>query len=376
MAKKTPTTPAKKKSTAKSSTPPPTKSALKKPSKSVAKKSVPKPTKAPVKPTAKAPAKKPAAGKVVTKKASPAPKTAPAAKANAKATKKISSSPSTTAVRAAAKTKSSVVKKSDNSTPSKDGAPAKKSAGKSDARAALRSRILGRTKGGKSRASIAFTLDEVQEIAKTTATKDDNVSEKKAAKARTSAAAIEEQLKAHKPTKIGAASLADILGFSPGGRQAPVDDPKNVAAKFRPYYRLLLDLRTHLTGQINQHSEDTLKRSAKEDAGDLSSYGQHMADAGTDTFDRDFALSMVANEQEALSEIEAAITRIKQGTYGICEATGEPIAKERLMAVPFTRFSAEAQKHIERNRLRVRTQAGLLADFGDDAGKIADSDDD
>jgi RNA polymerase-binding transcription factor DksA len=128
-----------------------------------------------------------------------------------------------------------------------------------------------------------------------------------------------------------------------------------VPEKFKRYYRLLIDLRTHLTEGIERHSEETLKRSAKDDAGDLSSYGQHMADAGTDTFDRDFALSMVASEQEALSEIDAAIKRIHDGTYGVCEITQKPIAKDRLLAVPFTRYSAESQKNLERNRHRART---------------------
>ena len=96
-----------------------------------------------------------------------------------------------------------------------------------------------------------------------------------------------------------------------------------------------------------------------------------MADAGTDTFDRDFALSLVSSEQEALSEVEAAIKRIKDGSYGICENTQKPIAKERLLAVPFTRFSAEAQKTIERNRHRSRTQAGLFGEMGEEGGTLS-----
>lgn len=68
---------------------------------------------------------------------------------------------------------------------------------------------------------------------------------------------------------------------------------------------------------------------------------------------------MVASEQEALTEIDAAIQRIKAGTYGICEITHQPISKDRLLAVPFTRYCTEAQKEIERYRLRSRTQAGL-----------------
>ena len=99
-----------------------------------------------------------------------------------------------------------------------------------------------------------------------------------------------------------------------------------------------------------------------------------MADAGTDTFDRDFALSLVSSEQEALSEIDAAIKRIRDGTYGICEGTGKPIAKERLLAVPFTRYSAEAQKEIEKNRYRSRAQSGLFSEMGEEGAKIADED--
>ena len=97
------------------------------------------------------------------------------------------------------------------------------------------------------------------------------------------------------------------------------------------------------------------------------------ADAGTDTFDRDFALSLVSSEQEALTEIDAAIKRIHDGTYGICEATQKPIAKDRLLAVPFTRYSAEAQKDIERNRFRARSAAGLFGELGEEgAGKMSD----
>ena len=123
--------------------------------------------------------------------------------------------------------------------------------------------------------------------------------------------------------------------------------------------------------------EETLKRSSKDDAGDLSAYGQHQADAGTDTFDRDFALSLVSNEQEALAEIEAAIKRVHAGTYGICETTQKPIAKERLLAVPFTRYSTEAKKEVERHSHRSVERGGLFGDGAEEeGGKISDGGDD
>ncbi len=253
--------------------------------------------------------------------------------------------------------------------PARKPAPAAKAApvsmAKSDSKNALRANILKRKATAK---PIAFSLDEVRAIAKTVTTK---TAAAKPAKQPGKAAAAIAPVKPAKPNHIKAASLADILGFNPK-KQAKLDpaDAADVPEKFKRYYKLLVDLRNHLTAGIELHSEETLKRSAKDDAGDLSSYGQHMADAGTDTFDRDFALSLVSSEQEALSEIDAAIKRIHAGTYGVCEHTQQPIPKERLLAVPFTRYTAEAQKEIERNRHRSRTQAGLFGEHGEDSGKM------
>ena len=73
-----------------------------------------------------------------------------------------------------------------------------------------------------------------------------------------------------------------------------------------------------------------------------------MADAGTDAYDRDFALGMLSTEADALNEIDHAIDRIRNGTYGICELTGKRIENERLDAIPWTRFSITAEKQLER----------------------------
>ena len=240
---------------------------------------------------------------------------------------------------------------------------------------ALRDSILKRKAALK---PIAFSLDEVRAIAQTVTSKTSaRVAEKTAPKVTPAKAAAFEALgKPVKPSHVKAASLADILGFNPKkARSAEAIAEQDVPEKFKRFYKLLIDLRTHLTAGIELHSEETLKRSSKDDAGDLSSYGQHMADAGTDTFDRDFALSLVSSEQEALTEIDSAIKRIHDGSYGVCEITQKPIAKERLLAVPFTRYSAEAQKDLERNRHRARTQAGIFGELGEEGGgKIAADD--
>ena len=301
----------------------------------------------------KSPAKKPAPA--TKKPAAPAPKAAPS--------KAVAAKPAASAGKPAASV-------------AKPAAPIKGKASAAD----LKRLLLERKAAPK---AIAFSLDEVREIAKKnekqveTAAKTGKNGKPGTA---TKQAAVATDLKPHKPHHVKTASLADILGFNPAkGKKAPAAmiDESEVPEKYRRYYRMLLELRHHVLTQLGEHTEETLLKSAKDDSGDLSGYGQHMADAGTDTFDRDFALSLVSNEQEALSEIEAAIKRIHAGTYGICETTQKPIAKERLLAVPFTRYSTEAKKEVERHSHRSVERGGLFGDgTEEEGGKIADGGDD
>src|SRR5437762_9368839 len=92
----------------------------------------------------------------------------------------------------------------------------------------------------------------------------------------------------------------------------------------------------------------------------MASYSLHMADSGTDNFDRDFALSLLSADQDAVYEIEEALKRIEKGTYGICELTGKQIPKTRLEAIPWTRFTVQAQAQLEREgALRQRRLCAL-----------------
>ena len=83
------------------------------------------------------------------------------------------------------------------------------------------------------------------------------------------------------------------------------------------YYQNLLDLRDRLLSQMSGL--------AKESAEEMSSYSLHMADSGTDNFDRDFAFSLLSSDQDAIYEIEEALKRIEKNTYGVCELTGKSI---------------------------------------------------
>jgi RNA polymerase-binding transcription factor DksA len=112
--------------------------------------------------------------------------------------------------------------------------------------------------------------------------------------------------------------------------------------RLRKQLQRLLKLREDLAREVYQ-----LRAEACEE---IPNYGLHMADAATDSFDRDLVLGLASFEQEGLYEIDAALKRMEDGTYGICELTGKPIAWERLKAIPWTRFSLEAENQLERHR--------------------------
>jgi len=231
---------------------------------------------------------------------------------------------------------------------------------------------------------IVFSLEEVRDVLKYRQSENETISKSKGKKSTSAKTKETPKLKEGskisgktKRRKLGAASLADILGFNPTQKDAkPANDrhyPNKVPKKFQKYYNMLLDLRDHVKSGLVLHTKGTLKRSSKDDTGDLSSYSQHMADATTDNFDRDFALSLVSNEQDALSEIEGAIDRIFDGTYGICEITGQQIKRERLVAVPFTRFSVQGQVEYESTNSKSVQRGGLFIDSSvENAAQLTD----
>jgi RNA polymerase-binding transcription factor DksA len=169
----------------------------------------------------------------------------------------------------------------------------------------------------------------------------------KTAKGKVSAA---QKARTSKVKKVQMASVDDILGLGPSTVfSRPIRDAKKVPKEWLSYYNDLMSLRATLKGSLGERSNETLGASARDSSGELS---LNSSDAGTETFNRDIALSMVASEQEALVEIEDAIDRIFDGTYGICQETKKPIKKTRLRVVPFTRFSLEGQNLYEQRKRR------------------------
>jgi len=154
-----------------------------------------------------------------------------------------------------------------------------------------------------------------------------------------------------KTGKPGAATASAILG-RPVAKPNAGPDLKKVKPEWHKFYLHLLELREQLVRQMNGL--------AQESAQELAGYSLHMADSGTDNFDRDFALSLLSSDQDAVYEIEEALKRIERKTFGICELTGKPIPRARLEAIPWTRFTVEAQAQLEREGALKSRRLGQL----------------
>ena len=167
-------------------------------------------------------------------------------------------------------------------------------------------------------------------------------------------------------TSATSAAILGVANSSPS-RHKYVPRKVKIKPEWNKYYENLLLLRERLLHQMNGL--------AKETAEALPGYSLHMADSGTDNFDRDFALSLLSSDQDAVYEIEEALKRIERNTYGVCELTGKPIPKARLAAIPWTRFTVEAQAQLEKEgalRSRKLGQLGTIDNSGGSDADVAD----
>src|ERR1700731_4748386 len=124
----------------------------------------------------------------------------------------------------------------------------------------------------------------------------------------------------------------------------------------------LLQLRDAMVDSMAGVAKDNLRSRAE--GSEASAFGMHQADAGSDAYDRDFALSLLSQEQDALYEIDQALKRIELGTYGVCEMSGKPIPHARLEAIPFARFTVECQSQLEKQNKQSRVRQSVTSLFG------------
>ena len=174
-----------------------------------------------------------------------------------------------------------------------------------------------------------------------------------------------------------AASKRSARGTKPGRRstklrQQSTESPAILLGlnhrerKLDPFIRQqkqkLLQLRDAVVDSMAGVAQGTLRSRAE--GSEASAFGMHQADAGSDAYDRDFALSLLSQEQDALYEIDEALKRIELGTYGKCEMSGKPIPRARLEAIPFARFTVECQSRLEKQSKASRVRQSVTSLFG------------
>jgi RNA polymerase-binding transcription factor DksA len=148
----------------------------------------------------------------------------------------------------------------------------------------------------------------------------------------------------------------------------PVDEaaPTGTNASHNPAFiqkqrARLLDLRDNLVDALSGMTRDTIRNAPE--GSEASGSGMHQGDAGSDAYDRDFALSVLAKEQDALYEIDQALRRIQKGNYGVCEISNRKIPQARLEAIPFARLTVECQAQWEKEygnrRFRPSNEVGF-----------------
>lgn len=130
---------------------------------------------------------------------------------------------------------------------------------------------------------------------------------------------------------------------STGTKMAKKKEVKKLTAKQLEHYRqLLLEKRHEIQGDVSMMEENIFQS-----GGDISSMPVHLADIGTDSYEQEFSLGLMAEEKKILTEIHKALDRINDGSYGVCEGLDIPIEANRLEAIPWTRFSLEYARMVE-----------------------------
>jgi len=114
--------------------------------------------------------------------------------------------------------------------------------------------------------------------------------------------------------------------------------PKLTARELKEFEKLLLAKRTFITSDLDRLQNETLSKSRQEAAGDISNMPTHMPDIASDNFEQEFSVGLIENVEDEVREIDAALERTEEGTFGICESCGQLIPKARLRAIPYARL--------------------------------------
>ncbi len=123
------------------------------------------------------------------------------------------------------------------------------------------------------------------------------------------------------------------------------------------FFQLLLEKRRELVGDVDHMNDEAMRNGS---TGEISNMPIHMADIGTDNYEQEFMLGLIESERKMLRDIDRALAKIKDGTYGVCEGTGEPIERARLEAKPEARYCIAYARRIEQGVVPKPTEDTFL----------------
>ena len=121
--------------------------------------------------------------------------------------------------------------------------------------------------------------------------------------------------------------------------------------QLKHFRQLLITERAKLADEIKSIAHD-VSTSPRDASGDLSGYTVHMADMAADTYDRELSMNIVSSEQELLYQIDDALKRIDEGTFGLCQQCNQPVAMSRLRAMPSASLCINCQRTREQKSKR------------------------
>jgi DnaK suppressor protein len=146
-------------------------------------------------------------------------------------------------------------------------------------------------------------------------------------------------------------------------KKSETNRDKLTSAEIKKFKAMLLAKLNEILGNVTSMETEALRR----ERSDLSNMPIHMADLGTDSYEIDNIIGLMDSERKILVEIDEALSRIEDGTYGICQGRGEPIPKQRLKAIPWARYCVDCATLIEKGLLAKKKHQEYYGTFPDDS---------
>ncbi|MBD3321546.1 MAG: TraR/DksA family transcriptional regulator [Chitinivibrionales bacterium] len=125
---------------------------------------------------------------------------------------------------------------------------------------------------------------------------------------------------------------------------------KYTKKELEQFKKKLLSEKQRVLDEVGELSQSNLKTSISDQSGENSRYSYHLGDVASLSYEREFSMGLAERQQKYLEQIEEALERIEEGTYGICKVTGELIPAERLKEVPVAKYSVKGKEILEKQR--------------------------